>query len=214
MDAEEIRDSLLLASGALTDKVGGLSVFPPLPKGLGTGENGFTRLPLWTVSKDPNDWNRRSLYVFTRRSVAYPLLSNFDMASSQQVHSKREVTTTALQALTLYNDDQVFQWSQDLAGRVIREAGDKPDKQIERLYQILFAREPDRFEKATLKAFLLEHQQVIERGDGKGKLEIAQPIGLVATSFKTSEPANPIRDAAFVDLVHTLVNSNEFAYKF
>jgi hypothetical protein len=214
MDAEEIRDSLLLASGALNDKVGGLSVFPPLPKGLGTGENGFTRLPLWTVSKDPNDWNRRSLYVFTRRSVAYPLLSNFDMASSQQVHSKREVTTTALQALTLYNDDQVFQWSQDLAGRVIREAGDKPDKQIERLYQILFAREPDRFEKATLKAFLLEHQQVIERGDGKGKLEIAQPIGLVATSFKTSEPANPIRDAAFVDLVHTLVNSNEFAYKF
>jgi len=214
MDAEEIRDSLLLASGTLNDTVGGLSVFPPLPKGLGKGENGFTGLPLWTVSKDSKDWNRRSLYVFTRRSVAYPLLSNFDMASSQQVHSKREVTTTALQALTLYNDDQVFQWSQDLAGRVMREAGDRPDKQIERLYQILFAREPDRFEKSTLKAFLIDHQRVIEQGDGRGRLEIAQPIGLVATGFKISEPANPIREAAFVDLVHTLVNSNEFAYKF
>jgi len=214
MDAEEIRDSLLLASGKLNDTVGGLSVFPPLPKGLGKGDNGFTGLPLWTVSKDPNDWNRRSLYVFTRRSIAYPLLSNFDMASSQQVHSKREVTTTPLQALTLYNDEQIFQWSQDLAGRVIREAGDKPEKQIDRLYQILFAREPDRFEQSTLKAFLQEHQKVIEQGDGKGKLEIAQPLGLLATSFKVNEPANPIREAAFVDLVHTLVNSNEFAYKF
>jgi hypothetical protein len=214
MDAEEIRDALLLASGKLNDRVGGLSVFPPLPKGLGKGENGFTGLPLWTVSKDPSDWNRRSLYVFTRRSIAYPLLSNFDMASSQQVHSKRDVTTTPLQALTLYNDEQVFQWSQNLAGRVIRDVGDKPDKQIERLYQILFARDPDRFEKSTLKAFLEEHQRVIEQGDGKGELQIAQPIGLTKTSFEVSKPANPIREAAFVDLVHTLVNSNEFAYKF
>ncbi len=116
MDAEEIRDSLLLASGKLNDTIGGLSVFPPLPKGLGKSDNGFTGLPLWTVSKDPDDWTRRSLYVFTRRSVAYPMLANFDMASPQQVHSKRDVTTTPLQALTLYNDELVFQWSQSLAG--------------------------------------------------------------------------------------------------
>jgi Protein of unknown function (DUF1553)/Protein of unknown function (DUF1549) len=214
MDAEEIRDSLLVAAGTLNDQLGGLSVFPPLPKGMGKGENGFTGLPLWTVSKDPNDWNRRSLYVFTRRSIAYPMLANFDMASSQQVHSKRDVTTTALQALTLYNDEQIFKWSQDLAGRVIREAGDKPDKQIARLYQILFARTPDSYEKSTLEAFLSDHQKVIEQGGSDGKLEIAQPMGMVKTSFKTNEPANPIRQAAFVDLVHTLVNSNEFAYKF
>jgi Protein of unknown function (DUF1553)/Protein of unknown function (DUF1549) len=217
MDAEEIRDSLLVASGQLNDKIGGLSVFPPLPKGLGKGGvNGFTDLPLWTVSKDSGDWNRRSLYVFTRRSVAYPMLANFDMASPQQVHSKRDVTTTPLQALTLYNDELVFQWSQALAGRVIREAGHDAGKQIGHLYQILFAREPDRFEKSTLQAFLREHQKVIEQdGDKDGKLELAQPVGrLVATSYKSSDAPDPLRDAAFVDLVHSLVNSNEFAYKF
>lgn len=216
MDAEEIRDSLLLAAGKLNDKIGGLSVFPPLPKGLGKGENGFTGLPLWTVSKDPDDWTRRSLYVFTRRSIAYPMLANFDMASSQQVHSRRDVTTTPLQALTLYNDEQVFQWSQDLSGRVIRDAGTDPGRQIERLYEILFARKPDSFERSTLQAFLREHQKVIEADAARnGKLEIAQPVGgLIPTAYRKSDTPGPLRDAAFVDLVHTLVNSNEFAYKF
>lgn len=216
MDAEEIRDSLLVASGKLNDRIGGLSVFPPLPKGLGKGDNGFTGLPLWTVSKDPDDWTRRSLYVFTRRSVAYPMLANFDMASPQQVHSKRDVTTTPLQALTLYNDELVFQWSQDFAGRVIREVGHDPNKRIERVYQILFSRGPDRFEKSTLQAYLREHAKVIEEDGAKdGKLELAQPVGaLVKTSYESSEVPDPVREAAFVDLVHSLVNSNQFAYKF
>jgi Protein of unknown function (DUF1553) len=130
------------------------------------------------------------------------------------VHSRRDVTTTPLQALTLYNDEQVFQWSQDLAGRVIREAGSDPGRQIDRLYQVLFGRPADRFEKSTLQAFLRDHQKVIQDGAKGGSLEIAQPIGLVPTSFRTPEAPNPVREAAFVDLVHTLVNSNGFAYKF
>lgn len=216
LDAEEIRDSLLVASGKLNDRIGGLSVFPPLPRGLGKGDNGFTGLPLWTVSKDTDDWNRRSLYVFTRRSIAYPMLANFDMASPQQVHSRRDVTTTPLQALTLYNDELVFQWSQDLAGRVIREAGPDSNKRIERAYQILFAREPDRFEQSTLRSFLRDHEKVISEGGARdGRLELAQPVGAaIPTSYKSGNGADPLRDAAFVDLVHTLVNSNEFVYKF
>ncbi|MDB5978754.1 MAG: hypothetical protein JWR07_5514 [Nevskia sp.] len=202
LDAEEIRDSLLLASGKLNDTVGGPSVFPPVPKGLNAGN-------LWKVSKDQDDWNRRSLYIFTRRSVAYPMLDTFDMASAQQVHSKRDVTTTPLQALTLYNSDLVFQWSQALAGRVIREAGDKQSAQVNRLYQILFARNPDKFEKTTLQAFLISHEKVIADKATDGKFAIALPVGL-----KSSGTANPIREAAFVDLVHTVVNSNEFNYKF
>jgi hypothetical protein len=82
LDAEEIRDSLLLASGKLDQTIGGPSVFPPVPKGLKAGN-------LWQVSRNPDDWNRRSLYIFSRRSVAYPMLDTFDMASMQQVHSKR-----------------------------------------------------------------------------------------------------------------------------
>ena len=208
LDAEEIRDSLLLAAGQLNETIGGPSVFPPVPKGLKAGN-------LWQVSKSAEDWNRRSLYIFSRRSVAYPMLDTFDMASMQQVHSKRSVTTTPLQALTLYNSELVFEWSQALAGRVIREAGPNDSAQVERLYQILFARDPDRLERAALKDFLQQHVQVIEERGADGKLSIAQPVGLVRTRLKSTAPvSDPIRAAAFVDLVHTVVNSNEFAYKF
>ncbi|MFT4045850.1 MAG: DUF1549 and DUF1553 domain-containing protein [Solimonas sp.] len=202
LDAEQIRDSLLVASGDLEDQLGGPSVFPPVPKDLNAGQ-------FWKVSKDKDDFDRRSLYIFTRRSVAYPLLATFDMASPQQAHSKRDVTTTPLQALTLVNSDIVFSWSQDLAGRVIREAGPKESAQLDRLYEILFARKPDKQEKAALVAFIDSHQQTIKAKAADGKLEIALPTGVTV-----AQAGDPIRASAFVDLVHTVANSNNFTYRF
>jgi hypothetical protein len=202
LEAEEIRDSLLLASGNLVDKLGGPSVFPPVPKGLNAGNR-------WQVSADTEDHNRRSLYVFTRRSVPYPLLEAFNMASSGQVHSKRGVTTTPLQALALYNNDQVFQWSEALAGRVIREAGGDESAQLIRLYQILLSREPEAGENAALSSFLTNHQSLIRDKEKTGKLSLALPLGV-----KESEIPNPVRESAFVDLVHVVVNSNDFIYRY
>lgn len=202
LDAEEIRDSLLVASGQLEDKVGGPSVFAPVPNNLGAGN-------LWKVSKDSKDWNRRSLYVFTRRSVPYPMLDTFDMASAQQVHSKREVTTTPLQALTLFNNETVFSWSQALAGRVIREAGNNESAQFDRLYEILYGRNAASNEKAVLKSFLDNQEKLIQQKTTDGKFAVSVPTGLTNT-----KDLNPIRAAAFVDLVHTAANSNDFSYRF
>jgi len=202
LEAEEIRDSLLVASGKLESGVGGPSVFPPVPSNLGAGDK-------WTVSEDPHDQNRRSLYIFTRRSVPYPLLQTFDMASAQQVHSKRDVTTTPLQALALFNSDTVFEWSQALAGRVISEAGSDETAQLDRLYQILFSRSPNDTEKSALQAFLSSQEKTILEKAATGKFAVSIPTGL-----KDTRVLNPVRAAAFVDLVHTVANSNEFSYRF
>lgn len=207
LEAEEIRDSVLVASGKLNEQVGGPSVFPPLPANV-SGGNNFNADPSWTTSKDPKDHTRRSLYIFTRRSLPYPLLETFDMANAQQIHSKREVTTTPLQALTLYNSDQFFQWSQALAGRVINEAGPDETARIDRLYQILFSRKATDAEKDALRAFLDQHQKTIAQKAEDGKLAIALPIGA------KEKPSDPLRASAFVDLVHTVMNSNDFVYRF
>ncbi|WP_457798186.1 DUF1549 and DUF1553 domain-containing protein [Methylocystis sp. S23] len=207
LEAEEIRDSILVASGKLNGEIGGPSVFPPLPANL-SGGNNFNADPAWTTSKDPKDYTRRSIYIFTRRSLPYPLLETFDMANAQQIHSKRDVTTTPLQALTLYNSDQIFQWSQALAGRVINEAGQNETARIDRLYQILFARKATEAEKEALRAFLDQHQRTIAQKADDGKLSIALPVGA------KENPADPLRASAFVDLVHTVVNSNDFVYRF
>ena len=204
LEAEEIRDSLLYASGQLVDEVGGPAVFPPVPGNLNAGN-------LWEVSKDERDHRRRSLYVFVRRSVPYPLMQNFDPANPSAPHHKRDVTTTPLQALTLFNSDIVFGWSQALAGRVIREAGTDESAQLTRLYQILFSRDPNKAEKLALKEFLNSDEKLIQRKSGNGKFEVAIPTGL---KDEQAQKLNPIRAAAFVDLVHTVANSNDFAYRF
>jgi hypothetical protein len=211
LEAEEIRDSLLYASGQLVDKVGGPSVFPPIAKVLENGASqDFFGNSAWKVSADKEDWNRRSLYIFTRRSLPYPMLQNFDPADPSKAHHKRDVTTTPLQALTLFNSDITVGWSQALAGRVINEAGQSEDAQLSRLYQILFSRDPNKQEVATLKQFLTQQELVVQQKVAdSGKFEVAVPTGV-----KGGKPLNPARAAAFVDLVHTVANSNDFAYRF
>jgi hypothetical protein len=202
LEAEEIRDSLLYASGQLDETIGGPAVFPSIPGNLNAGN-------LWEKSTDTKDQNRRSLYTFVRRSIPYPLTANFDPADPSKAHQKRAVTTTPLQALTLFNSDIVFGWSQALAGRVIREAGNDENAQLDRLYEILFSREPSKAEKIELKGFLAEQEKVIAKKAATGKFEVAEPTGL-----KDLALADPVRNAAFVDLVHTVANSNDFAYRF
>lgn len=210
LEAEVIRDSLLYASGLLVDKVGGPSVFPPVLKNGDVGKSqDFNGNRAWTVSENKEDWHRRSIYIFTRRSFAYPITQNFDPANPNQPHHKRDVTTTPLQALTLFNSDIVFDWSQALAGRVINEAGPSETAQLNRLYEILFARTPSKTELAALKGFLADQQIVVKQKAASGRFEVAIPQGI-----KDTKNFDPVRSAAFVDLVHTVANSNDFAYRF
>lgn len=216
LEAEELRDSLLYASGQLVDKVGGPAVFPPVPRQLNAGN-------LWQAPRSDEETRRRSIYTFVRRSVPYPLTVNFDPANPVQPHHKRDVTTTPLQALTLFNSDITFAWSQALAGRVINEAGAAGDAKgarpgaaetarLDRLYEVLFARKPSALERSALVAFLDQQEKVIGArlsSASSGRFEVAVPTGV-------AKPAglNPLRAAAFVDLVHTVANSNDFAYRF
>jgi Protein of unknown function (DUF1553)/Protein of unknown function (DUF1549) len=173
LDAEEIRDSLLLASGLLEDELGGPAVFPPVPANFGVNA---ANPNAWPVSENPHDQNRRSVYVFVRRNTAYPLLDAFDMANPNSVHSRRDVTTTPSQALALINGDLVYQWSEALAARVLQEAGRDESARLERLYQILFGRSPDTFEKQTLEAFLDKQEKVTQEQLAQGK-KVAAPEG-------------------------------------
>jgi cytochrome c551/c552 len=209
LDAEQIRDSLLVASGKLNETRGGPSVFPPIPATALT-DNRQGRYD-WRASADEADYNRRSVYIFTKRSQPYPLLNTFDMASADVVHSKRETTTTPLQSLVLINSDAVFDWSRALAGRVLSEAGPKQTEQFERLYQILYARSPDKFESRALAQFLEQQAAVIRAQLPSGQFAVALPVGLKSEATPSSDP---VQLAAFVDLTHSLVAANEFVYRY
>jgi hypothetical protein len=115
--------------------------------------------------------------------------------------------------LTLFNSDIVFAWSQALAGRVINEAGANESAQLDRLYEVLFARKPNKDEKTALVAFLNQQEKAVASKaadpSSNGNFAVAVPTGV-----KSAQNLNPIRAAAFVDLVHAVANSNDFAYRF
>ncbi len=178
LEAEQIRDSLLQACGLLEDKLGGPSVFPPLPAGTQAPNRNF-----WITSDNPHDYNRRSVYVFIRRNLPYPLLDTFDWANPNIVHNKRDVTTTAPQALALINSDLVYGWSKALAGRVIQEVPKGGDAaRIARVYEILYSRKPDAFEKGKLLAFLSSQEALEARQLAAGKrLNLPEGYGIAPT---------------------------------
>jgi mono/diheme cytochrome c family protein len=118
MEAEMVRDAVLTASGLLSRKIGGPSVFPPQPDGIWDIPYSSEK---WTPSEG-EDRYRRGLYVFIRRSATYPSFMTFDATSREHTTVRRVRTNTPLQALTALNDEAYFEAARALAARALKEA--------------------------------------------------------------------------------------------
>ena len=200
LEGEVIRDAALAVSGMLHRQMGGPGVFPPLPEGAPTPRGG------WDTPDDAKDAQRRSVYVFVRRNARYPMLLAFDMPDTHESCARRTVTTTAPQALLMLNNDQFLGWARGFAGRVLETNGTDWAGGISDAYTLAFSREPDGWEKDKALTFLDEQERLIaERQENGGTL--ALPAGIPEG---VSEP----RAAAFVDFCHTLLNSNEFVFRY
>jgi hypothetical protein len=144
LDAEILRDSILVASGSINRNVGGPPVFPPLPKELLTSVSHG----IWKNEEDgPAVW-RRSVYVYRRRGLVFPMFQVFDLPEQNVTAGARNVSTVPTQALTLLNDAFVLRQAQVFADRVKKEAGDDPAGQIDLAYRIALTRPPSQTELA------------------------------------------------------------------
>jgi hypothetical protein len=115
MEAEMVRDVTLAASGLLSAKMHGPSVFPLQPPGIWNQPYSSDK---WTTSEG-EDRYRRSLYTFWRRTSPYPAFMTFDTTSREFCTVRRVRTNTPLQALTLLNDPASFEAARALATRMI-----------------------------------------------------------------------------------------------
>ena len=120
LESEVIRDSSLQVAGMLNAKMGGPSVFPELPEGMPAPRGG------WKLSS-ADERNRRSVYIFVQRNTRYPMLEAFDMPDTHESCSRRDVTTTAPQALTMLNDKVALEWARGFAGRALAAQGSGGD---------------------------------------------------------------------------------------
>ena len=149
LDAEIIRDSLLQASGLLSRKIGGPSVYPPQPASV-TTEGAYGAIS-WTPSQG-EDRFRRSLYTFSKRTAPFAMYATFDAPSGEACVARRDASNTPLQALTLLNDQVCVEASQAL-GRILADAPGPVEQQIIELYRRAVVRPPDEHELSLLAAF-------------------------------------------------------------
>jgi hypothetical protein len=139
VEAEVIRDSILLASGLLDRTIGGRSY---------RIHNVKDTYAQWKVvdNHGPETW-RRMLYQERMRRVDDGMFTAFDFPDCGQVRAKRPVSTTPLQALNLMNSRFVVEQSERIADRALKDAGGDASRSVDRCFELLLGRIPDNEER-------------------------------------------------------------------
>ncbi|HKC89645.1 MAG TPA: DUF1553 domain-containing protein, partial [Blastocatellia bacterium] len=195
MEAEMIRDMTLAASGLLSRKLGGPSVFPLQPEGVWKSPYSDER---WTVSKG-EDRFRRSLYTFIRRSSPHPAMMTFDATSREYCTVRRVRTNTPLQALTTLNDEAAMEAARALAKRMIEEGGDDLRARLIYGLRVCMTRTPKEKEVERLAALIRQQQSNFAAN--------AAEAGKIARDYSTR--AASAEFAAWTMVANVLLNLDE-----
>ncbi|MFT5302573.1 MAG: hypothetical protein ACI814_003389 [Mariniblastus sp.] len=137
VEGEIVRDMGLAASGLLSPKMGGPSVFPPIPPNVIGTSSAKHR---WPTSRG-EDRYRRGVYTAIYRANVYPMLLAFDGPDRDNACTRRGRSNTPLQALTMANDATFIEMSQAF-GRQTMEQAETQKGRIEFAFQSAFARLP------------------------------------------------------------------------
>ena len=182
VEAEIIRDLALHASGSLSTKVGGPSVFPPLPNGVAalSYANNFR----WNTSKG-EDGLRRGLYTFFKRTSPHPNLITFDCPDSNVTCVQRRRSNTPLAALVTLNNTTFVEAAKSLAKRLKKEIPEQNDKaRLQRAFQLTTARPPENQETQALLDLLAESKDYYVKNPEEAKAFAGDPetAALAATT--------------------------------
>jgi len=147
LDAESVRDAVLHVSGKLNTEM------------YGPGYRDFDYkeeyAPVYTyVTADRPELWRRSVYRFAVRTTPDQFLATLDCPNAANLTPARNVTTTALQALALMNNEFMLRQSHYMAERVESESDANSDRRIQRAFQLAYARNPSPEETAAARLLL------------------------------------------------------------
>jgi mono/diheme cytochrome c family protein len=161
LTAEEVRDSVLMVSGKLDPTPYGPSVFPRIPDAVLAGQsvpgNGWLKTRGGGYDPaNPDAGNRRSVYVYVKRSLQVPVLIAHDQADTDSSCPVRYTTTVPTQALGLLNGEFATEMAAAFAARLAKEApGDLP-AQVARGLRLTTGCTPTEAEVAKDAAFVRE----------------------------------------------------------
>ncbi len=151
LEGEAVRDAMLRAAGVLNRKAGGPGVRPPLPEEL----LGTLLKNQWTITEDAQEHDRRSIYVFARRNLRYPIFEVFDRPDANASCPRRSTSTTAPQSLYLLNSRFSFNIARRFAESVAGRTTD-PAEQVTQVFRRALGRVPTADEMAQARGLLAD----------------------------------------------------------
>jgi len=185
LEAEVLRDRILAASGSINVRMRGPGIRPRMhPSVIATST---TRKWPTVDREEPRHW-RRSVYIFTRRSILLPLLEVFDAPPTTESCERRQATIVPTQALQLLNDRFSHEQSLAMAAAVSRDVGSHVAQQVRTVYWRALSRPPSAEEQADCIRFVQQQR-----------------------TYHATRHQDPKR-IALADLCHVMFNLNEFAY--
>jgi len=149
LDAETVHDTVLAVSGKLNLAAGGP----------GFRDFNYTEAyaPIYDyITPDKPELWRRSIYRFIVRTTPHQFMSTLDCPNPANLTPARVQTTTALQALTLSNNDFMLQQARYLSERIEGETTESSAR-ITRAFELCFQRKPSA-EELSSAAQLVESE--------------------------------------------------------
>ena len=141
IEAESIRDAVLFVTGKLNLQRGGPG-FEDF-----TYEEAYAPIYKYITADKPELW-KRSIYRYKVRTTPNRFLTTLDCPDPANLSPNRWTTTTPLQSLALYNNDFMLRQAQYLSERIATEVGMDLRMQVQRAFELTFARQPQEREVA------------------------------------------------------------------
>ena len=187
LKAEMVRDQALAASGLLSRKIKGPSVYPPQPAGLWRAAfNGRDRK--WPTSEGADRY-RRGLYTFWRRTVPYPSMATFDAPSREICSIRRIRTNTPLQALVTLNDPVYVEMAQALGRRIIAEGGTSSRERAEFGLFTALCRPPSATQIEAIEALFDDEQSHYAKNSEAAMVLATDPLGPLPENVDAADAA-------------------------
>lgn len=160
LEAEAIRDGILVASESLNDSLYG----PPVATYLTDFMQGRGR------PKDSGPLNgngRRSIYMEVRRNFLEPMMTTFDRPIPFSTFGKRDVTNVPSQSLIIMNDPFVAKQAELMAQKLLAQNNLSFEEKVSWIYMRSFSREPSAEEVNKAKEFMAMLQKMEPQKEDK-----------------------------------------------
>ena len=178
LEAEALRDAMLAVSGTLNLQAGGPGFKPYIAPEANLARNikgeGYPK-----DAKDDASNRRRSVYMFHKRLIPYPMFQAFDRPDLMTSCARRQNTTVAPQAMLILNDGFVRSVACDLANLLVQGRTGKSVSEefelrpiVDKAFETLFARLPtDKEREASLQFIEAQTQARTERTESDPRIE-------------------------------------------